>query len=177
MSRTKKRVYGTMLAIVAVGLLVDQVIIGDPQAARATAVEGLTLVDQLTGKSQSAVSSQDMPRQFPENLQEIRWTGPIPNPFVPPPEIARRQAQLETGNPQKMSSTNLRRPGEPPRVAEFVSAHRLKGVYVGQSAIVDGRLVQIGNKIDSAELLAVEGNTAHFRCRDGIAVLLLDRRH
>ena len=62
-------------------------------------------------------------------------------------------------------------------VADFVAAHRLKGVYVGQSAIVDGRLVQIGTKIDSAELLKVEGNTAHFRCRDGIAVLLLDRRH
>ncbi len=166
-----------MLAIVAVGLFVDQVIVGEPQAARATAVEGLTLADQLIGNSQSAASSQDMPRQFPETLQEIRWTGPIPNPFVPPPEIARRRAQAETRKPQNISPTNLRRPGEPPSVAEFVSAHRLKGVYVGQSAIVDGRLVQVGNKIDSAELLAVEGNTAHFQCRDGIAVLLLDRRH
>ena len=166
-----------MLAIVAVGLFVDQVIIGDPQAARASAVDGLTLADQLIGKSESAVSSQDMPRQFPENLQEVRWTGPIPNPFVPPPEIARRRAQLETNKSQKISPTNVRRPGEPPSVAEFVSAHRLKGVYVGQSAIVDGRLVQIGNKIDSAELLAVEGNTAQFKCRDGIAVLLMDRRH
>ncbi len=163
--------------MVAVGLLVDRVIIGDPQAARATAGDGLTLVDQLIGESQPAVSSRDMPRQFPENLQEVRWTGPIPNPFVPPPEIVRRRAKLETGKPQNVSPANLRRPGEPPSVAEFVAAHRLKGVYVAQSAIVDGRLVQIGNKIDSAELLKVEGNTAHFRCRDGVAVLQLDRRH
>lgn len=177
LSRTKKRVYGALLAIMAVGLFVDQVLIGDPQAARASAVEGLTLVDQLIGESDSAGSTQDMPRQFPEDLKEIRWTGPIPNPFVPPPEIIRRQAQIQAGKIQKTSPTTVRRPGEPPGVEDFVTAHRLKGVYVGQSAIVDGRLVQIGTKIDSAELLKVEGNTAHFRCRDGTAVLLLDRRH
>ena len=177
MSRSKKRAYGTLLAMVAVGLFVDRVIIGDPQTARATAVDGLTLVDQLIGESQPAIPSQDMPRQFPENLQEVLWTGPIPNPFVPPPEIARRRARVEKGDSQNASLTNLRRPGEPPNVAEFVAAHRLKGVYVGQSAIVDGRLVQIGNKVDSAELLMVGGNTAHFHCRDGVAVLQLDRRH
>lgn len=177
MSRTKQKLYGTILIVTAAGFAVDHWVIGSPKAADAVPIESETLGHTLLAEADATEPNYDMPRQFPENLPSMDWSRPMPNPFEPPPEVARRNQALDAGAEDSETSRLGRRPGEPPRVAEFVEAHRLSGVFVGQCAIVDGRVVRIGQKIDDAELLRVEGNKAHFQCSDGQATLSLARRN
>ncbi len=175
MSKTKQKLYGTVMVVAAAGFVVDHWIIGDPSAAVAVPIESQTLEQTLLAEADPPETSHDMPRQFPENLPNMDWSRPLPNPFEPPPEVAWRNSAPNTGKGDSETSGLGRRPGEPPRAAEFVRAHRLSGVFVGQSAIVDGHIVRIGRKVDHAELLSVEGNKAHFQCSDGQATLLLTR--
>ena len=175
MNRTKQKLYGTVLAVVVCGLAVDLFIVGDPRSARATppAVEliGAAAVDQ-----EASAHQYDMPRQFPENLPSVDGSRHVRNPFIPPEVIRRRRSRRAgTVSPDGAGSqVGRRRPGEPLSVAEFIATHRLTGVYVGQSAIVDGRIVQIGQKFDSSVLVKISGNRVHFQCKDGQAVLTLD---
>ncbi|MCH8913020.1 MAG: hypothetical protein IIA33_05560 [Planctomycetes bacterium] len=177
MSKTKQKLYGTILIVAVAALGADHLLIGDPKAANAVGIESETLERALLIEADSTEPSHDMPRQFPENLPSMDWSRPMLNPFEPPPEVARRNSAPNTGDRDAETAPLRRRPGEPPRVAEFVEAHRLSGVFVGQCAIVDGRVVRIGQKIDDAELLRVEGNKAHFQCSDGQATLSLARRN
>ncbi len=157
------------------GALADRFIIGDPQAASATQTEPDSLPSVLAVESESPAPGHDMPRQFPENMPELDWSRPIRNPFVPPPEVVRLRNQRISGSTVREPVTTRRRPDELLSVAAFIDAHRLTGVYVGQSAIVDGRIVQLGEKYDASQLLRVESNRAYFQCRDGEAVLSLGR--
>ena len=177
MSKTKQKLYGTILIVAASAVAVDHWVIGNPKAADAVSIESETLEHTLLVEANPNEPNYDMPRQFPENLPNMDWSRPMPNPFEPPPEIARRIQAPDTGDRNAETSPLGRRPGQPPRAAEFVEAHRLSGVFVGQSAIVDGHVVRIGQKIDDAELLRVDGNKAHFQCSDGQAILSLTRRN
>ena len=177
MSKTKQKLYGTIMIVAAAAFAVDHWVIGSPKAADAVPIESETLGHTLLAEADATEPNYDMPRQFPENLPSMDWSRPMPNPFEPPPEVARRNQASDTGDRDAETAPLRRRPGEPPRVAEFVEAHRLSGVFVGQCAIVDGRVVRIGQKIDDAELLRVEGNKAHFQCSDGQATLSLARRN
>ena len=177
MSNTKKKLYGTILIVAAAAFVVDQWVIGGPKAADAVPIESDTLEQALLAEADPTEPSHDMPRQFPENLPNMDWSRPLPNPFEPPVEIARRNRAPDTDSGDSETSRRRRRPGEPPRAAEFVEAHRLSSVFVGQSAIVDGHVVRIGQKVDDAELLRVEGDRVHFQCSDGQATLSLARRH
>ncbi len=177
MSKTKQKLYGTILIVAAAAFGVDHWVIGDPKAANAVLIESETLERALLAEADPTEPSHDMPRQFPENLPSMDWSGPLPNPFEPPPGVARRNTAPNTGGEDAESSRLGRRSGEPPRADEFVRAHRLSGVFVGQSAIVDGHVVRIGQKVDDAKLLRVEGNKAHFQCSDGQATLSLARRN
>ncbi len=163
------------MIVAAAAFAVDHWVIGDPKAASAIPIDSETLEQTLLTEADPNEPNYDMPRQFPENLPNRDWSRPMPNPFAPPPEIARRNQAPNTGEAE--TSPLGRRPGEPPRSAEFVRAHRLSGVFVGQSAIVDGHVVRVGQKVDDAELLRVEGNKAHFQCSDGQATLSLTRRN
>ena len=175
MSRTKQKLYGTILIVTAAGFAVDHWVIGSPKAADAVPIESETLERTLLAEVDATEPNYDMPRQFPENLPSMDWSRPMLNPFEPPPEVARRDRAPDIGSGDSETSSFARRPGEPPRAAEFVRAHRLSGVFVGQSAIVDGRIVGLGQKVDDAKLLRVEGNKAHFQCSDGQATLSLAR--
>ena len=177
MSKTKQKLYGTILIVAAAAFGVDRWVIGDPSAADAFPIESETLEHTLLAKEEATEPSHDMPRQFPENLPNMDWSRPLLNPFEPPVEVARRNPAPDTGGGDSETSRRGRRPGEPPRAAEFVEAHRLSSVFVGQSAIVDGHVVRIGQKVDDAELLRVEGDRVHFQCSDGQATLSLARRH
>ncbi|MCZ6651707.1 MAG: hypothetical protein O7D91_01585 [Planctomycetota bacterium] len=176
MSKTKQKLYGTIMIVAAAAFAVDHWVIGSPKAADAVPIESETLEPTLLAKVNPSEPSYDMPRQFPENLPSMDWSRPMPNPFEPPPEVARRNSAPNTGDRDAETAPLRRRPGEPPRIAEFIEAHRLSGVFVGRSAIVDGHVVRIGQKVDDAELLRVEGNEAHFQCSDGQATLSLARR-
>ena len=177
MSKTKQKLYGTVLIVAAAAFAVDHWVIGGPKAADAVPIESETLEHTLLDEANPNEPNYEMPRQFPENLPNMDWSRPVPNPFEPPPEVARRNQVPDSSGGDPETSRLGRRPGEPPRAAEFAEAHRLSGVFVGQSAIVDGRLVRIGQKVDDAELLRVEGNKAHFQCSDGQATLPLTRRN
>lgn len=177
MSKTKQKLYGTIMIVAVAAFAVDHWVLGDPKAANAVPIESETLERTLLAEADPTEPSHEMPRQFPENLPNMDWSRPMPNPFEPPREVARRNQTPDTGDRDAETSRLGRRPGEPPRAAEFAEAHRLSGVFVGQSAIVDGRLVRIGQKVDDAELLRVEGNKAHFQCSDGQATLSLARRN
>lgn len=176
MSRSKRNIYGALLGLAALGLVVDQLVLGEPRSATA----GLADIEQLgaspAGDPDQAVTQHHMPRQFPENLPDTEWSGSDRNPFTPPPEVSARRAQRLGGGTEHPPRRAGRRPGEPPSVQEFVTSHRLSGVFVGQSAIVDGKVVLVDSKFDGAVLLKVEGGKAHFRCKDGPAILTLDRR-
>ncbi len=176
MSKTKQKLYGTIMIVAAAALAVDHWVIGAPRAADAVLIESETLEHTLLAEANRDEPNYDMPRQFPENLPSMDWSRPMPNPFKLPPEIARRNLALNTDGADSETTPLGRRPGEPPRAAEFLRAHRLSGVFIGQSAIVDGHVVRIGQKVDDAELLRVEGNKAHFQCSDGQATLSLARR-
>lgn len=177
MSKTKQKLYGTIMIVAAAAFAVDHWVIGDPKAADAVPIESETLEHALLTEAGPNEPNYDMPRQFPENLPSMDWSRPMPNPFEPPQEVARRNQTPNTDGEDSETSRLGRRPGEPPRAAEFVAAHRLSGVFVGQSAIVDGRVVRLGQEVDDAELLRVEGNKAHFQCSDGQATLSLARRN
>ncbi len=177
MSRTKQKLYGAILIVAAAAIAVDHWVIGSPKAADAVPIESETLEHTLLAEADPIEPNYDMPRQFPENLPSMDWSRPMPNPFEPPPEVARRNQALDADDGDSETSRLGRRPGEPPRAAEFVEVHRLSGVFVGQCAIVDGRVLRIGQKIDDAELLRVEGNKAYFQCSDGQAILSLARRN
>lgn len=169
------------MIVAAAAFVVDHWVIGDPKAVHAVPIESETLEQTLLAETNPNEPNCEMPRQFPENLPSMDWSRPMPNPFEPPLEVARRNQVPKTGGEDSEASRLGRRPGEPPRAAEFVRAHRLSGVFVGQSgtsaAIVDGRLVRVGQKVDHAELLRVDGNKAHFQCSDGQATLPLARRN
>ncbi len=177
MSRSKKKVYGAVLALAALGFVVDQLILGEPRSATAGPADAEQLGAPPAGGPDQPVTRHDMPRQFPENLPDTEWSGSIRNPFTPPLEILVRRAQRLSGGTEDPPRRTGRRPGEPPSVEEFVTSHRLSGVFVGQSAIVDGRVVPVAGKFDGAILLRVEGGKAHFQCTDGQAILTLDRRY
>ncbi len=177
MNRTKQKLYGTILLVASAAFAVDHWLIGDPKAADAVPIESETLEHTLLAEANPNEPNYDMPRQFPEDLPRMDWSRPLPNPFEPPPEVARRNQTEDAGAGDSETSRLGRRPGEPPRADEFVEAHRLSGVFVGRCAIVDGRVVRIGQKIDDAELLRVEGNKAYFQCSDGQATLSLARRN
>ena len=173
MSRTKQKLYGIVLAVVVCGLAVDRFIIGDPRSARAAQADvelfGAGAVDQ-----EGAAHPYEMPRQFPENLPTIERSRHVRNPFIPPEVIRRRSMDP----PQRdQPDVGRRQPGEPLTMDQFIATHRLTGVYVGQSAIVDGRIVQLGRKFDFSPLLKISSNRAHFQCKDGVAILTLDNRH
>jgi hypothetical protein len=162
--------------VAASAFAVDRWIIGDPKSADAVPIDADTLEHALLAEEVPAAPIHDMPRQFPENLPNMDWSRPMSNPFEPPPEVARRNLAPDTSEAPETARSG-RQPGEPPRAAEFVEAHVLSGVFVGQSAIIDGRVVRLGQKVDDAELLRVEGNKAHFQCSDGQATLSLTRRN
>ena len=176
LSRSKKNVYGAMLGLAVLGLAIDQLVLGEPRSATAGPVDVEQLGISPAGGPDQPVTQHHMPRQFPENLPDTEWSGSIRNPFTPPPEVSARRAQRVDGGTENPPRRAGRRPGEPPSIQEFVTSHRLSGVYVGQSAIVDGRVVTVGRKFDGAVLLKVEGGKAHFQCKDGQATLTLDRR-
>lgn len=176
LSRSKKKVYGTILSLAVLGFVVDQLILDEPRSATAGPADAEQLGVSPAGGPDQPVTRHDMPRQFPENLPDTEWSGSNRNPFTPPPEVLVRRAQRVGGGTEHPPHRTGRRPGEPPSVEEFVTSHRLSGVFVGQSAIVDGRVVLVDSKFDGAVLLRVEGGKAHFQCSDGQAILTLDRR-
>ncbi len=177
MSKTKQKLYGTIVIVAAAAFVVDHWVIGSPKTANAVSIDSETLEQTLIAEANPNEPNYDMPRQFPENLPNMDWSSPMPNPFAPPPEVALRNQPPGAGADNPETLPLGRRPGEPPRAADFVKAHRLSGVFVGQSAIIDGRVVRVGQKLDDAELLRVEGNKAHFQCADGQATLSLAHRN
>ena len=61
----------------------------------------------------------------------------------------------------------------------FMKGHRLNGLVIHRGliiAVVEGRWLRPGQRLDGCELLSIFENEAHFRCFDGTAILsVLDR--
>lgn len=179
MSRAKTKLYASFLALAVIGFVVDRVLIGEPHGAEASQPEAAQATDRDGIDPGSLAPQAAIPEPFPTNLQGLDWSGPIRDPFLWPAELARRREQRLSGAQSGQSGVASRRRGEPLAVAQFMKVHSLSGVsVVGKSAmaIVDGRIVEVGQDVDHARLLTVEGNKAYFQCLDGVAVLSVDRR-
>ncbi len=118
-------------------------------------------------------------------------TATVPSPVVPPtlastpsPTVARRLTQVKTDirslrdafiSPQSVATSAADSVDES-ATEKFVAAHQLQGVLrstKGHAAIVDGRIVRVGQAIDGFSLKRVDRRSATFMQGDLRVVLAL----
>ncbi len=171
MNSRKKMIYGGIVGAGLIALLVDRLLPSDigPGPAEAVASPGshAAAAAPLTANPLPQVVASP----FPPGLRT--QTG-VRDVFAISPAVSERlDAQAETAID---GSPAARRPGMRPRAAEFRDEHRLTAVLRDgqtQIAIVDGRWVREGEKIDGCPLRRVDGQTAWFECADAEAELTL----
>jgi hypothetical protein len=58
-------------------------------------------------------------------------------------------------------------------IAQFLQVHEVTGLFVDDPAavIIDGTLLEVGQKFDESTLLKVATDAAYFECLDGTAVV------
>lgn len=180
MTKEKKYVYGGVLIAGGLALLCDRVLFS-PAPAPASTTEQQAYVgseNSPLGSQQSTAASAPVITRlaaaaFPRSLPEIESLDAIRDMFAPTPTV--RSAMLnqpdvedpDSGNPSSIPS----RTGV---VQRFLRNHTLTGVMIGKSyafAIIDGRWMRVGERLDGCELARITGTDATFRCSSGIATL------
>ena len=178
----RKKTYLVLLAVSALGLVIDRfVLTGSATApAQASADTGVQPRDGRHIPTIDAGPSASIPEiPFPTGLVAAESLSTIPDVFAPP--SARLRGELDAGRTHNAAIDRSGR-GSSQRLsgAAFENRHTLVGVLVHQRrqiglpmkmAVLDGRPVRIGDVIDGCTLKDVSGYRARFECHDGPAVL------
>ncbi|RME39294.1 MAG: hypothetical protein D6788_05760 [Planctomycetota bacterium] len=169
MSAQRKRVYLTLLAIGAVALLVDRLVLLPRRHGPAPVFGGVLPVqpDASTTQATSAPVEDWVPLiPFPSGVESLAEDASMRDLFQAPEGIDPAPTRTNTMTEAKAPSPS----------ASFQEVHRLTGVLVGESvrgALVDGRWVRVGELVSGCELSNVTGTHAVFTCPDGTVTLSL----
>ncbi len=179
MSRPKKPLYFAVMIVGGVALFVDRCVLSDdaatlrktPASARADSPAPLAPPDE---NLETTLSIPELP--FPRGLKPFDPATDMRDLFAPLPQDT--DGDLNSSAPDKDRPLSAGGPG-PLNSETFVAQHHLDGVMNDQRlkiAIVDGRWVRPGEKIDGCTLTKLEGTRVSFECSDGEAVLQLSTR-
>lgn len=176
MGQSRRKLYLVLLAVSALGLVIDRFVLtgsatAPTEASAATVVRPPVGRDAVTSNAGPSASIPEIP--FPTGLVAAEALLTIPDVFAPP--SVRFRGKSGAGPPYNAGmGSGGRGPSERLSGAAFESRHTLDGVLVYQRlkiAVLDGRTVRIGDTIDGCTLKDVSGYRARFECHDGPAVL------
>lgn len=180
MNTRKKKTYGCVVLAGLAALLIDRLFLSEPDpvaAADPPAAEAprpdAPLISKTTNGSPSSPAVVVAAAPFPRDLPAYEPTGFVRDVFTLTP--ISRNAMLGLGDPRASDGTlpgNARYAG--PTIAQFKQNHRLFGVITGAGtrlAIVDEQRVRVGQSVDGCKLVEIMGQSALFRCADGLAEL------
>ena len=182
MSAKKKKLYGAIVAVGLVALLVDQVFLAEPApavAARAMPRAGVAAGAAGGEPDASVLAAGVAAAPFPRRLPDPGPIASLRDAFALTPRS--RQAMLGSSGETGMVDPRTGRPvGRPSAASDFESSHKLSAVMSGtdtEVAIVDEEWVSVGEVIGGCKLTRITGQTAHFQCADGPAVLIIATRN
>lgn len=178
MDQGRRKLYLVLLGLAALGLVVDRFVLTQSATRPASAAAaGAGLPSSAAGSANKNVSgSTSIPEiPFPKGLQTANSGSPILDLFARP-EV-RLRTKMGAGLSHNTDSQR-RGAGSTSRASGslFKSRHSLDGVLVQQRlkiAVLDGRPVRIGDKVDGCTLKEVSGYEARFECEDGPVALRL----
>ncbi len=184
MNQSRRKSYLVLLAVAALGLVIDRFVFtgsatAPAEASAATVARPSVGRGAATGNARPSASIPEIP--FPTGLVAAEALSTVPDVFAPP--SVRLRGESGAGPPYNAGMGNGGRgPSERLSGAAFESRHTLVGVLVHQRrqvglpmkmAVLDGRPVRIGDVIDGCTLKDVSGYRARFECHDGPAVLIV----
>ena len=182
MDHSRRKIYLVVLAVSALGLVIDRFVFtrGATAPAEASAATVARPRDGRGAATDNAGPSASIPEiPFPTGLVAAAALSTIPDVFAPP--SVRLRGRSDAGQPYNAAMGNGGRgPSQRSSGAAFESRHTLVGVLIYQRrqvglpmkmAVLDGRPVRIGDTIDGCTLQDVSGYRARFECYDGPAVL------
>ncbi len=169
MTRKKKKTYAAILVVGMAALIVDRLMPGGGATTPETAEASVPAIARTTGEPSEAPADlahliPDIP--FPRELPSATLDGPIRDAFSPPTAADQRAVDPSTapGNGQR-----------PLTAAEFAALHRLDAVMNEgdlQIAILDGRWLRLGDRVDGCRLDQMDGIRVIFRCETGEKAVL-----
>lgn len=169
--------FGAVLALAA-----DRMLNSDPAGAVASAIRRSTIGGDAGPAVDEAVNGEAPSEHhalFPRNIPDMSWSDALRNPFAWPDKLQKlRRSRLQGSADKPEAVVNIRKPGEPLTIAQFLSAHEVTGLFVDDPAavIIDGTLIEVGQKFDESTLLRVGTDAAYFQCLDGIAEVRVTSR-
>ena len=178
MDKSRRKSYLVLLAVAALGLVIDRFVFTRgataPDKASAAIVArspvGRGTATRIAGPS---ASIPEIP--FPTGLVTAEALATIPDVFAPP--SVRMRGGSGAGPPYTTGMGHSgREPSQRLSGAAFENRHSLDGVLSHERlkmAVSDGRPVRMGDTIDGCTLKNVSGYRARFECYDGPAVLVV----
>ncbi len=176
MLHRKKRVYFAVMIFGGLALFVDRFVLSDnaavPDAANAS-LAGLVVrsTDLPVPVAENAPAIPEVP--FPRGVERFTFGSEIRDVFAPPLAASSEKARPYGAGKDGLLSEDGARARGLDRVA-FEAQHELGGVLTHERlriAIVDGRWLRIGDKLDGCTLTRISGEAACFECHNGEAVL------
>jgi hypothetical protein len=164
MTRKKKQTYGVLLGLGMAALAADRLLVGgDPTPASVEAAASLTNRSPADPAATGATERIPVPGvPFPRNLPAVAADALIRDAFANPGAGSGDTAGSRVRGPDGPFA-------RPPTAAAFVDIHRLDAVMDDGAlhiAVVDGRWVRPGERIDGCRLDRLEGIRAVFVCSD-----------
>lgn len=176
MSRQKKRIYLSLMAVGAAALLTDRFVlpnrVTEPSTALAlSTARSVASVDRADAESGSGLSIPELP--FPRDMRPPDQTSNVRDLFAPPMSALSPKSDGGLTDKDGSKTDGDDRTGQITG-AVFLTQHRLTGVLIRQGleiAVVDDAWVRIGQTFGGCKLVAVTGNEAKFECPEEDVVL------
>lgn len=179
--KTKTVIYSAVVGVGLIALVVDRCFLGATAPQSSAAGEpGDDIEQDHSAHSQSAPPSRRRPAvaaaagkisvpelHFPRNLPTFDSAMEMRDLFQRPGIAPVRGGKASAGQSGDDEETAIGR-------ESFAAVHHVDGVFVQERlkiAIVNGKWVREGEKIDECTLLRIEGDSAVFQCHDGDTVL------
>lgn len=167
------------LAVAAAAFLVDRIFLGEPTAVQADVpvVESTTSAAPTNG-NRSATERRAAQPPGPPAPSAMTYLSRLPDApdvprdaFVPSAALLQHYHRIEEATRQEKQGQDSNAPGSP---RLFVDTHRLQATFIGTEgmmAIVDGRIVRVGDEMDGFKIVRITADTAEFQ-REGHAAIL-----
>lgn len=163
-----------ILGFAGVALLVDRLFLGGddgPQSASASDF----LLPRANDVAQAEEHAELAPipeLPFPRTVDRFASADVARDVFTPPglpdPGNSDESGQNQQENPRNSMASNA--VGR----AAFADRHQVTAIIHDEGlkiAVIDGRWMRVGERLDSCELVEIERRSAHFKCYDGGVIL------
>lgn len=175
MTTRSKKVYAAVLVFALLALLIDRLLPGGAERGPAAAYAEPRAAPAATSASGTPlVVAAPFPRAA--GLPTASDGAAVRDLFALTPKVYLALAGEEP--PDSADGSGHARRGARPRVAEFKAAHRLSAVLRDghlRVAILDGRWIRAGDKVEGCTLERIDGQSAYFSCADGTADISVAR--